>query len=192
MVAMLYEEFLHLTKTELKKVFEDVEIWFSKMEQIQKYKPYSGGWSVEQILEHISLTNHYLLIIINRAKEKSIKMPRVSNSLGYSYEPNVLGKLDEVSVRDAFSWARPVHMEPKGEKPLEEVKTMIREQVEKCLEILKVLKNGEGLDRKITMSVHQIGKIDVYQYIYFLVMHAKRHIAQMEKNEKEYHETHTK
>jgi hypothetical protein len=34
---------------------------------------------------------------------------------------------------------------------------------------------------KTMMSVNNIGKIDVYHYICFLVQHAKRHITQMEK-----------
>lgn len=36
------------------------------------------------------------------------------------------------------------------------------------------------------MIVNNLGKIDVYQYIYFLSQHAQRHIAQMERNEGEY------
>jgi hypothetical protein len=30
------------------------------------------------------------------------------------------------------------------------------------------------------MSVDELGKIDVYHYIYFLAQHAKRHLMQME------------
>jgi hypothetical protein len=46
--------------------------------------------------------------------------------------------------------------------------------------------NGEGILYKTTMSVNDLGKIDVYQYIYFLAQHAKRHLAQMERNEQAY------
>ena len=36
------------------------------------------------------------------------------------------------------------------------------------------------------MTVNDLGKIDVYQYIYFLVKHAERHIVQMLKIEQEF------
>ena len=50
-----------------------------------------------------------------------------------------------------------------------------------CLSCLDQLKNGEGVLHKTTMSVNDLGKIDVYHYIVFLVQHAKRHLVQMDK-----------
>jgi hypothetical protein len=36
--------------------------------------------------------------------------------------------------------------------------------------------------------VNRLGKLDVYQYICFLLMHCRRHIGQMEEIEKAYNE----
>jgi hypothetical protein len=36
------------------------------------------------------------------------------------------------------------------------------------------------------MTVDNLGKINVYEYIYFLSKHAERHLAQMEGNRLEY------
>lgn len=36
------------------------------------------------------------------------------------------------------------------------------------------------------MTVNNLGKIDVYEYIYFLAQHGRRHLTQMQKNEEEY------
>jgi hypothetical protein len=47
------------------------------------------------------------------------------------------------------------------------------------------MKNGEGLLYKTTMTVNELGKINVYEYIYFLSLHAQRHVTQMKKNESE-------
>ena len=44
------------------------------------------------------------------------------------------------------------------------------------------LKNGEGLLFKTTMTVDDLGKLNVYEYIYFLSKHAEQHIQQMEEN----------
>jgi hypothetical protein len=36
------------------------------------------------------------------------------------------------------------------------------------------------------MSVNNLGKLDVYQYLYFLSLHAQRHLQQMNKIEEEF------
>lgn len=48
------------------------------------------------------------------------------------------------------------------------------------------LKNGEGLLYETTMTVNDLGKLNVYEYIYFLSKHAERHIRQMEENRAEF------
>jgi hypothetical protein len=74
-------------------------------------------------------------------------------------------------------------MEPTGEALLDEVRNTIREQKNRCINYLDNMPNGEGVLYKTTMSVNNLGKIDVYEYIYFLAKHAQRHITQMERNE---------
>ena len=37
-----------------------------------------------------------------------------------------------------------------------------------------------------TMTVNELGKINVYEYVYFLSKHAERHIQQMEENRAEF------
>jgi len=54
-----------------------------------------------------------------------------------------------------------------------------------CLTNLERLKNGEGVLYKTTMSVNNLGKINVYEYIYFRIQHRQRHLAQMQKNKTE-------
>jgi hypothetical protein len=72
-------------------------------------------------------------------------------------------------------------MEPKG-NALSEVLTTMRAQQEQCLQLLEKLNNGEGSLFKVTMSVNKLGRIDLYQWIYFIAQHAKRHIGQMQSN----------
>lgn len=151
------------------------------------YEPRNGGWSSFKVLEHITLTSHYLLIIIDKASQKAVQ--RASLSLvpedweGYELLPK---SLEDIGVHQSFVWVRPEHMEPSGKVSLDEIKVRIMEQFDRCHQHLLVLKNGEGRLCKTTMSVNGIGKLDVYQYIYFLVLHAKRHLTQLEKNKIEY------
>ena len=168
----------------LKCVHEDTLVWFDKPLELRAYKPQNGGWSIDEILEHITLTNHFLLIIINKGTDKALRNIHnlsIENELNnYTFHRD---RLDEVGLHKSFPWMRPEHMEPTGRASHEELKQLLKEQLATCLNSLHLLRNGEGLLYKTTMSVNNLGKIDVYEYIYFLAQHQKRHLIQMQKNE---------
>jgi DNA-binding Lrp family transcriptional regulator len=85
-------------------------------------------------------------------------------------------------------WNRPEHMIPTGTMSLNEISKNLNSQKNQCLNYLDEMPNGEGVLYRTTMTVNQLGKIDVYQYIYFLAMHITRHLMQMEKIEREFYE----
>jgi hypothetical protein len=95
-------------------------------------------------------------------------------------------QLEEVGQHQSFQWIRPEHMEPKGEKSLPEVRDQLKYQLDQCQAVLDRLPNGEGVLAKTTMTVNDLGKIDVYEYIYFLSQHVKRHVQQIKKVELEF------
>ena len=165
----------------LTDTFYEVNRWFSIDAELLNYTPLNGGWNIKQILEHISLTNQYLLILIRKGTRKSLEMAAKTtyeNLLaGYDLDWN---KMNEVGNHGAFAWIRPRHMEPSGNVSTNEVKDRLQIQLSECIDCLDQLKNGEGILYKTMMSVNDIGKIDVYHYIYFLVQHAKRHVTQMQ------------
>lgn len=172
--------------SELSGILIDYNNWFNLNGDLIKFKP-KTGWNIEQILEHVTLTNHFLLILIRKGKEKAIELSNKVNlnSMLEGYEYN-LGELEEISKHNFFEWIRPEHMEPKGKMDLLEVKLILERQINECKEILFEIRNGEGILYKTTMTVNNLGKIDVYQYIYFLSQHAKRHITQMKGVKEEY------
>lgn len=165
---------------ELTRITEEYEHWFQRSPEQLHFKPRTG-WSTEQILEHVTLTNRFLLILIrkgaSKAKERALKVDLAQAVADYEYN---LQALDEIAKHKSFIWIRPEHMEPTGEKSVNEIKALLQEQMDECRDILRRLPNGEGILYKTTMSVNSLGKIDVYQYIYFLCQHAARHIVQMQ------------
>jgi hypothetical protein len=171
----------------LKASFSQVDSWFEKNTELRQYRPQNGGWTINQILEHIGLTNHFLLILIEKGTKKALQ-----NVAGLNFEEELKSyvfhrdKLAEVGLHKSFHWIRPEHMEPKGQKTLPEVRQQLKDQLNQCLACLDELKNGEGVLYKTTMTVNDLGKIDVYEYIYFLAQHAQRHVTQMGKNEMEF------
>lgn len=56
----------------------------------------------------------------------------------------------------------------------------MREQQKECLDLLSQMPNGEGSLYLVRMSVNNLGKINMYQWLCFLALHAKRHITQIE------------
>jgi hypothetical protein len=170
-------------KTFLIDTFATIDTWFDKDIDLRNYRPTNGGWTINEILEHIGLTNHFLLILIDKGTTKALQ--NVHNlDLQTELQNHVFhwDKLTEIGLHKSFTWIRPSHMEPTGNKPLDEVRKQLKEQVTRCLDNLERIKNGEGVLYKTTMTVNELGKIDVYEYIYFLGQHGQRHIGQMQKN----------
>ena len=161
--------------------------WFVVEERLKQYQPSDGGWTIGEILEHIALTSHFLLILIEKGAGKALR-----NTKALSLEEELknydfsLEKLDAIGQHKSFSWIRPEHMEPTGQKGEVEIKSQLIEQLNRCLSHLEQLKGGEGLLNTTRMTVNDLGRLNVYEYIYFLSKHAARHIQQMEENQREF------
>jgi len=174
-------------KGQLTNSFAHIDAWFDKEEAVREYQPRGGGWSVNQILEHIGLTNFFLLKLIRRGTQKALLNTRnldLNTELAaYEFHRE---KLTEIGIHRSFDWIRPEHMEPRGEKSLSEVRQQLYEQLAECLDCLEQLSHGKGVLYRTTMTVNGLGKIDVYEYLYFLAQHGQRHITQMQRNEQEF------
>jgi hypothetical protein len=169
-------------KKESIKTFDDLFYWFECDDKLLDHLPANGGWTIRQILEHISLTNHFLLILIRKGTIKSIE--KASNTeysdvlVNYDLEWD---KLKVIGEHRSFEWNRPEHMEPTNKILLSDVKILLEQQLQECISLIDQIPNGEGVLYKTMMSVNNLGKIDVYHYIYFLIQHINRHLRQMEK-----------
>ncbi|MGC4100433.1 DinB family protein [Ferruginibacter sp.] len=189
----MIETIINKIQAEIKTVFYDVDAWFNVNENMVVYDPANGGWNIRKVLEHISLTNHFLLILIKKATIKAIERAKKEDHTALLVDYNLdWDKLNDIGKHQLFYWNRPEHMEPTGIVDLTSIKDKLHQQVAECMGYLEQLKNGEGVLYKTTMSVNGLGKIDVYHYIFFLVQHAKRHLTQMEKIRKEFEKTELK
>jgi DinB superfamily len=179
--------FIKIVNTNLSNVFRDVDNWFEKPADVRQFKPQNGGWTIDEILEHIYLTNHFLLIIIEKGVVKSVKnsLDLNLNNMPLEYDFPI-EKLNEIGIHQSFNWMRPEHMEPSGKYPLSILQHNLKSQLARCFDVLNKIQNGEGVLQTTMMSVNDIGKMDVYSYLYFLAKHAERHVSQMQKNEMAY------
>ncbi len=183
----MLKSIINKIETELNNTFNEVDACFDVSINLLNYKPSTGGWSIKEVLEHISLTNHFLLILIKKGTSKAIVLSKENDfsKLLVNYDLD-WDKLNAIGEHGSFEWSRPRHMEPTGTEDLFLVRERIKDQVNECLYCLKQMQHGEGVLYKTMMTVNGLGKIDVYHYIYFVSEHARRHLMQIQKIKTEY------
>ena len=175
-------------KSYLIDTFALVDPWFDQPSARREYRPADLGWTTNEVLAHIGLTNHYLLILIEKGTAKALANTQgrdLATELENYQFPDE--KLAAIGVLHGFAWARPDHMQPHlNQLPLPAIRQQLRDQLAQALGHLDQLPNGEGLLYQTTMSVNDLGKLNVYEYSYFLAQHARRHLTQMQENAAEY------
>jgi hypothetical protein len=174
-----YEKTIAQVRRSLTGVFAEVDRWFDRPEELRTFKPPAGGWSIDQILEHVTLTNPFLMRVIRCWADKAVRKAQRGEPIPEGESD--LARLDIIGQRGSFGWVRPEHVEPAGVPGPREVRKRMGQQVAECLERLGRLGRGEGSLCKVRMSVNGLGKIDLYQWLYFLAQHARRHVQQMEE-----------
>jgi hypothetical protein len=183
----MIQDVLNKIQADLDDIFGQVFDWCRADMGLLDYVPHSNGWTIRLVLEHISITNHFLLILIRKGAAKAIERAAKGQPITAAerYDLN-WDKLAAIGQHGAFEWNRPQHMEPTGLPSLETIRQTLQSQLAECQALLNQLRQGEGVLYKTQMSVNGLGKIDVYHYIYFLALHAQRHIQQMEKIQDEF------
>jgi hypothetical protein len=186
---MPYELTVRKVRQALTGIYAEVDGWFDRPVELRQYRPVAGGWSVDQVLEHITLTNHYLMLVIRKWTEKAIR------KAGQGQTPNGdesdLDRIQIIGERGSFAWVRPDHMEPSGMTTSAAVRALMHRQVAECLGFLEQMKRGEGSLCRVRMTVNDLGKIDLYQWLFFLAQHARRHLQQMAAIEQEFEQVRT-
>lgn len=175
---MSYTQTISIVQTTLIEIFDDVDTWFERPSELRASHPLPNEWSIDENLEHITLTNHFLLKVIRKGVARAIKRVQTQSIVGTESD---LAIMQPVGIADSFVWHRPGHMIPTGEKSMDEVRKLMGDQQQECLSLLAQMPNGEGSLYTVRMSVNDLGKIDMYQWLYFLALHAQRHIAQIER-----------
>jgi len=158
-------------------VFDELDACFDLPSIQRAFRPASGGWTIDEILEHVGLTNHYLMITWRKAVETALR--RAAEGEPVQAGESDLDRLRAIGERGAFPWKHPAHMEPHGPTSPTGVREQLRSQAGECLALLGRIPDGEGASFRLHMSVNGLGRIDLYEWLYFLVQHARRHLQQV-------------
>ena len=89
--------------------------------------------------------------------------------------------LQELTDPEAIAWQCHEHHQPLGKRLPSEIRRELRNHLERCLVTLEMLPNGEGALHQTPVAFNDIGRLEVYQQLYFIVLHAQRHLHQMKK-----------
>jgi hypothetical protein len=181
---MSHEHTIRSVREALCSVFARVDSWFDREESLRVLKPAAGGWSIDQVLEHVTLTNHFLMLTLR--KWVGIARQRARRGDPVPDGESDLTRLQIIGERGTFGWVRPEHMEPTGRPPSAEVRATLHRQLGECLILLERMDGGVGALCRVTMTVNDLGKIDLYQWLYFLAQHARRHLGQLAAAEAEF------
>jgi len=167
--------------------FRNLRTWLEVEGALLHFRPRPDAWTVEQILEHVTLTNRFLLLLIEKLQARARKRAERGEPL-----PQVAPRFDHVEAlgRHSFRWLHPEHMTPTGGVSPAELRSRLERQERECLDALRRMPNGEGSLHRIRLSLLETDEhLDLYQYLYFLGVHMRRHRAQMERNRESWSQT---
>lgn len=141
---------------------------------LQRRPDYPDAWTDAEHLEHVALVNHFLLLTISKGVATAL---RRALTQPVPTAASDLARLAPIADPAAFPWEPPGHMLPSGTARLTEVKELLAGQHLQCLELLTRLGQGEGVLCSFRMSVAGLGRLDMYQWLYFLAQHGRWHLA---------------
>jgi len=158
----------------LERSFAEALRWNEREEDVRRA---DGGWSVSEICEHLTLVHHYLLILVEKIRTRSLK--RLAAGERPRAEPSRLEQLEGLASRER-AWSSPEHMLPGGERTRDEIRTRLEADRTRCLALLRELPDGEGSLHTIRFSPAD-ARLDLYQFLGVIDLHLRRHLAQMRR-----------
>ena len=159
----------------LTQAFSELDACFDRpCRELESRPDRPDAWSIAEHLEHVCLANHFLLLTIEKGCRKALRRAAV---VPIPEEESDLALLSPIASPGAFEWSPPSHMLPTGRRRPAELRAQLQSQRDTCLRFLADLPRGEGRLYSIRMSVHDLGRLDIYQWLYFLAQHARFHLT---------------
>jgi len=179
-MAMLQSMTVGTVGETVRQVFSQLDACFELPgEELGRRPDYPDAWSAAEHLEHVCLANHFLLLTITKGCGKARRRAAAGAQLPEGESD--LALLASIASPGVFDWSPPSHMVPAGGRELAELRAELKSQRDHCLELLACVPSGEGRLCSIRMSVQGLGRLDMYQWLYFLAQHARYHLAMIDK-----------
>ena len=173
---MTIEKVILQIRRDLIRSISGLDAWFDKDHTLLELRAADGTKTVRELIEEVAGINRHLLGLIDQArttaaKEDLSEIPADEYCL-------MVEEINDALMGRPFEWQ--LSNQPLTKPSLEEVRYEIREQLDRCLIHLELLMEGEGNPFKTDLSVANIGRLDVYQSIYFLALHVRRFLCELD------------
>src|SRR5688572_15328334 len=100
-----HEKSIDTVRRTLDEVFGALDACFRVPEEVLNKRTTVSRWTIAEVLEHVHLTNHFLMIIIRRHTQKALE--RKAEGKKVPEDESDLEKLEPVGILAAFPWPRP-------------------------------------------------------------------------------------
>lgn len=142
--------------------------------------PEGGGWSGIEVLEHVALTDRFLLVLADKIARKSLS--RAARGDAWPASAPSFAHLEHIAGRE-LEWRAPEHMRPTGAVELETIARTLESDRERAFALLEQCPDGVGTLHRIRMSVvgGEDDRLELYQYLEVLRLHAERHVRQLDR-----------
>jgi hypothetical protein len=138
-------------------------------------RPAPDAWSALEIGEHVLLADHYLMLLARKVAEKSAQ--RAAGGATWPAHAPAFEHLEALSEQPR-PWRNPEHMTPGGKLDAASIRRDLARDRDELLALLASMPPGQGTLHRIRMSVVQgDDRLDLYQFVLVIVLHAERHLA---------------
>ncbi len=169
----------------LESAFAATLAWCCEPAALLAQRSSPGTWTPVEVLEHVTLANRFLSILIQKIAQRC--EARLAAGASYPAHPPHFEHLETLARRD-FGWLHPEHMSPTAGPPPEQLAATLGEQRDALLALLAALDRGRGSLHRIRMSVvptqaqdAEGDRLDLGQYLLVLTLHLERHLGQLER-----------
>ncbi len=142
--------------------------------------PEGGSWTGIEVLEHVALTDRFLLVLADKIARKSLA--RAARGDAWPASAPSFAHLEHIAGRE-LEWRAPEHTRPAGAVELETIARTLESDRARAFALLEQCPDGVGTLHRIRMSVvgGEDDRLELYQYLEVVRLHAERHVRQIDR-----------
>jgi len=178
---MTVENVVRKIERELIRSVSRIDAWFDMDSSLLDHRSATTTKTVTELLAQAMLTNRFIIQILDEGHTKNIKGNL--NGIPVAEYCAKIQELEDVNSSPVDFDFTPSLQDGIG---LKEIRYEIREQLHRCLIHIENLFDAEIEPFETNLSIGELGKLDAYQCIYFLALHVRRYLEQLENTLSDY------
>lgn len=142
----------------------------------ENFRPASGGWSIAEIVEHLSILESRLLGLMTVMVNKAEKAGLQRNADSATFNPVSLDEIVARSLKEKY--VAPETAQPQGGVSISDSLARLRQSRDSLTQLRP---RFEATDLSSARYPHPaFGPLDLYQWLLMIGIHEDRHLRQLE------------